>query len=68
MARILNLLIVILEVAAFSKVRKSLSLKKSIVYYTQLSNAITLISSLLLVILGQKHFVEVLRFLSTGCW
>ena len=66
MARILNLLIVILEVAAFSKVRKSLSLKKSIVYYTQLSNAITLISSLLLVILGQKHFVEVLRFLSTG--
>ncbi len=66
MARILNLIIVILEVTAFLKVRKIISLKKSMVYYTQISNAITLISSLLLVILGQKNYVEVLRFLSTG--
>lgn len=66
MARLLNLVIVILEVTAFSKVQKYISLKKSMVYYTQLSNVITLFSSLLLVIFGQKHFVEVLRFLSTG--
>ena len=66
MARVLNLVIVILEIIAFSKARKNISFKKSLVYYTQLSNTITLISSLLLVIFGQKHYVEVLRFLSTG--
>lgn len=66
MARLLNLVIVILEFIAFSKARKRTGFKKSLIYYTQLSNAATLISSLLLVILGQKHFVEVLRFLSNA--
>ena len=66
MARLLNLIIVILEVIAFAKAWKRTGIKKSMVYYTQLSNAITMISSLLLVILGQKYFVEVLRFLSAG--
>ncbi len=66
MARLLNLVIVILEVIAFLKERKNINLKKSLIYYTQISNVITLISSLLLVILGQKYFVEVLRLLSTG--
>ncbi|MCR5478158.1 MAG: hypothetical protein K6E92_11155 [Lachnospiraceae bacterium] len=66
MARILNLLIVILELIAFSKVRKRQTLKQSLIYYTQISNLLTCASSLLLVIFGQRAFTEVLRFLSVS--
>ncbi len=64
MARILNLIIVILEILTFSKSLKGRSIKKSFVFYTQISNLITLISSLSLVILGPKDIVEIFRFLS----
>lgn len=64
MARILNLFIVLLEIIAFSKSIKWHSLKKNFVYYTQIANCMTFISSLLLVIFGGNAFVEVLRFLS----
>ncbi len=64
MARILNLAIVILELIAFVRVRKNRSLKESLIFYTQISNILTLFSSVLLVILGQRYFVEVFRFLS----
>ncbi|MCR5332037.1 MAG: hypothetical protein K6E62_12765 [Lachnospiraceae bacterium] len=66
MARIINLIIIILELTAFAKVRKKGRLKSGLVYYTQISNLITLVSSVLLVVLGQKYFVEVFRFLSVS--
>ncbi|MCR5272045.1 MAG: hypothetical protein K6E13_03575, partial [Lachnospiraceae bacterium] len=62
MARILNLLIVIFELIAFKKSLKARgSVLKNFVFYTQISNFLTLISSVLLVILGQRNFVEILR-------
>jgi len=66
MARILNLIIVIFELIAFARVRKHRNFKESLIYYTQISNILTLVSSILLVIFGQKAFVEVLRFLSAS--
>ncbi len=64
MARVLNLLIVILEVIGFSKSFKWHGFKKNFIYYTQISNLVTLIASLLLVLFGPKAPIEVLRFLS----
>ncbi len=64
MARVLNLLIVILEVIGFSKSFKWHGFKKNFIYYTQISNLVTLVSSLLLVLFGTTTSVEVLRFLS----
>ena len=64
MARIINFIIVILEMIAFAKVHKNRSLKQGLIYYTQLSNILTMVSSLALVILGPKYYVEVFRFLS----
>lgn len=64
MAAILNLIICILEIIAFFKVLKGRNIRKCFIYYTQLSNLMTLISSFLFVLLGTKNFVEVLRFLS----
>ncbi|MCR4851299.1 MAG: hypothetical protein K5870_08580 [Lachnospiraceae bacterium] len=64
MARIINLTIVVLEMIAFAKVHKNRSIKQGLIYYTQLSNIITLFSSLALVILGTRYYVEVFRFLS----
>lgn len=66
MARILNFAIVILEFIAFARVRKNRNLKESLIFYTQISNLLTLLSSVLLVILGQRHFVEIFRFLSVS--
>ena len=66
MAGILNLLIVIMEMIAYSKVIKAKRLREGFIYYTQISNFLTLISSLLLVIFGQKKFVEVFRLLSVS--
>nr|MCR5054603.1 hypothetical protein [Lachnospiraceae bacterium] len=66
MARILNLIIVILELIAVFKTPKEENVLKSFVYYTRISNLIAFISSLLLVFLGQKPFIEVLRYLSTS--
>ncbi|MBP5305222.1 MAG: hypothetical protein J6Z02_05170 [Lachnospiraceae bacterium] len=66
MARILNLIIVILEIIGFTKSLKKQNLLKSFVFYTQISNCFALVSSILLVFLGQKPFVEVLRFLSVS--
>ncbi len=64
MARILNLIIVIMELIAFFKGRKEQRFLKSLVYYTHLSNLLTFISSLLLVILGQTSFIEIFRYFS----
>ena len=64
MARILNLVIIIFEIIAFSKSIKWHDIRKSFIFYTQISNFITLISSILLVIFGQKEAVEVVRYLS----
>jgi triacylglycerol esterase/lipase EstA (alpha/beta hydrolase family) len=66
MARILNLIIVILELIGFFKARKKKHDGKGPVTYTQLANCVTFVSSMLLVILGQKAFVEVLRLLSVS--
>ncbi len=64
MARILNFLIVILEVIGFSKSFKWHGFKKNFIYYTQISNLTTLASSVLLVLFGTISPVEVVRFLS----
>lgn len=64
MARVLNLIIVIFEIIAFAICIKQRGIKKNFIYYTQISNVITLISSLLFVLLGGRTFVEVTRFLS----
>ena len=66
MARILNLVIIILEVVSMSNTFKSRGFVKNFVFYTQLSNMMTFFASLLLVIFGQKDWVEVLRFLSVS--
>ncbi len=63
MARIINLLIIIFELIALSKSLKRQTIKESLVFYTQISNFITLVSSVLFVIFGQKNYVEVIRFL-----
>ena len=64
MARVFNLIIVILEIIAFSKSIKWHGLKKNFIFYTQISNLLTFISSLLLVIFGAKSTIEVLRYVS----
>ncbi len=64
MARILCFIIIILELIAFKKSLKWHGLKKNFIFYTQISNLITLISAVLLVIVGTKEPVEVLRYLS----
>ena len=66
MAKILNLIIVILELITLSREIKEKRFKKGFVYYTQLSNRLTLTSSILLVIFGQKKYVEIFRFLSVS--
>lgn len=63
MARILNLITVILELHSLRMTFKSRGLKKNFVFYTQLSNLMTLFSAVLLVIFGLKDWVEVLRYL-----
>ncbi|MBP5304647.1 MAG: hypothetical protein J6Z02_02255, partial [Lachnospiraceae bacterium] len=66
MARILNFIIVILGIIGFSKSLKKQNILKSFVFYTQISNCLALIASILLVAFGQKPFVEVLRFMSVS--
>ncbi len=66
MARVLNLIIVIMEVIGFSKSLKKRCLKEHFVYYTQISNLLTFISSILIVVFGQKRYVEVFRYLSVS--
>ncbi|MCR5508167.1 MAG: hypothetical protein K6F34_05720 [Lachnospiraceae bacterium] len=64
MARVLNLIIVIMEVIGFSKSLKRRSLKDHLIYYTQISNLFTFVSSLLIILLGQKEFIEIFRYIS----
>lgn len=64
MARVLNLVIVIFEIVAFIKSLKGRSFKNILIYYTQISNFIAFISSLMLVVLGMRYYVEVIRYLS----
>ncbi len=65
MARILNLIIVIMEIIAFFKEGKiDKHSPKNLIFYTRISNLLTFVSSLLLVIFGQKAGIEVFRFLS----
>lgn len=67
MARLLNLIIVILEIIAFAKVSKrGGGIKKGLTFYTIISNLIACAASVLLVIFGQRAVVEVLRFTATG--
>ncbi len=65
-ARILNLLIVIFELIAFAIVRRRRSLKTGFIYYTQLSNAVAFVSSIIFVIAGGGEFAGVLRYLSVS--
>ena len=65
MATILNLILILLELIALVKVRKRGPIRKTLVYYTQISNLVALCTSLLLVIFGQRPVVEVGRFLAT---
>ncbi len=65
MARIIALLIIIFELIAIGGSLKKRGIK-IFTYYTQLSNIVTLISSLLLLIFGQKFPVTVIRYLSVS--
>ncbi len=66
MARILNLAVIILEVTTLVKAWKNRDFAKSLIYYTQISNLLSLLSSLFLVIFGQKRPVEIFRFLTVS--
>jgi hypothetical protein len=63
-ARILCLIILLLEICGLSL---SITDRKwmILIFYTQLSNLVTTVSALLLLIIGQPYFVTVLRYLST---
>ena len=63
-ARIICLIIFILEIKGLSI---SLPQRRwgALAFYTQLSNIVTAISVLLLVILGQKYWITTIRYLST---
>ena len=64
LARILCIIVLLLEARGLS-----LSIAdrkwKILVFYTQLSNLVTTVSALLLVVLGQPMWVTALRYLST---
>ena len=64
MARILCLCVLLLEIRGLSI---SIGGRKwmALVFYTQLSNLITALSALLLIVLGQLPWITVLRYLST---
>ncbi len=64
MVRIINIVIILLELISLSMMRKAISVKKSLIFYTQLSNLMTLIASILLVVFGSRNWVIVLRYLS----
>ena len=63
-ARILCLIVLLLEIRG-----SSISLPgrfwKSLVFYTQLSNLVTAVSTLLLLVFGQPYWITVLRYIST---
>ena len=64
MARIVNLIIVIAElISLIITIKKK---DRTLIYYTQLSNLVCLISSLVLVIFGQKDWVSVIRYLGSS--
>ena len=65
MARIIALIIVILEFIAIGSFLRKREFKM-FSNYAHLSNVISLISSLLLLILGQKYLISVLRLLSAS--
>lgn len=64
MARVLNAIIVILELIGMYKVLKGRKFTQLLIYYTQLSNLLTLFASTLFVIFGPKQIVEVVRYAS----
>ena len=64
MAIAVNLVIVVLEIVSLLITLKAISFKKSLVFYTQISNMMTLVASALLVIFGDKGVIVVLRYLS----
>lgn len=64
MARILNLIVVILELISYFKSIKNRQFLKGFVFYTQISNFLTLISALMLVFFGQRYYVEVFRLMT----
>ena len=64
MARVVNLIIFIAElVSLIISLNKK---EKAFIYYTQISNTICMVSSLLLVIFGLKFPVELLRYTATS--
>ncbi len=63
-SRVLNFIIVALECIGLSKSWHGRKWK-ILIYYTQISNLIAFLSSLLLVILGGLPFVAVLRYVAT---
>ena len=63
MAVILNFILLILIIVGMFKRREKACLK-SLMYYTILSNLISAVAAVLVLIFGLKNFVEVIRYLS----
>lgn len=63
-ARIFNLILLPLEVRALSLCLQGRRWQALLVFYTQLSNLLTVIASLLLVLFGQSAWVSALRYTS----
>ncbi len=62
-AIILNILIIILEMAGASRSEMKVTLR-TFVFYTQISNAMTFISSILLILFGSRPWTVMLRYTS----
>lgn len=62
-AIILNILIIVLEIVGATRSEMKLSLK-TFVFYTQISNALTFLSSILLLIFGSHPWTVLLRYTS----
>ena len=64
LARAINLIVIVLEIRSIP-LSSDVTKLRSLVFYTRLSNIVTLVSSLLLVIFGQPEAVTIARYLST---
>ncbi len=64
MARLLNLLVIALELRGLSIAVSERGWLRLLIYYTQISNMLALVASVLLVAFGQPAWVTVLRYTS----
>ena len=63
--KIMCLIILLLEMRGMSLSLADRNWKKLLIFYTQLSNLITMVSVILLLIFGELSWIKVLRYLST---